>query len=449
MIAAKINIEDLLKSLQSQYKNNVSINDCEKTNFLADNKAALAVQSILEEDLFNKAIELLTKDKKVDPSHSYSYMDGSRDNPRYYYTDSFGNNIRYSNAPNGHAERSSYYGEAERHPSEPDFNANPEYFTPDGKKLSRCPDCDAANVEWNQQYNAYDPQNLWAGRWTDPDSGKMFYTYVDSDLRQYSKLGIHHQNALVDTRIPALRQYIFELYSSNKIKDQLTAVALTLLDQGRMRAVELSCLCVNDVRIEGTIVQLGNRKIHADENLRTALMVLTRAKGDDEPLLSVPKQKDDGQFEENITRRIGPHYLANVLDQLGISLIGLQSYHASITFAREVTRLVTQYQAPWEQAVSNAVLAAAVEWGHDLTAEQDVPRTLQLIQSILIDPVLIEAINRNMQEQGMLSEEQVYELPPILIPIPHVTLSLTDRTEEELEFSEWLHGTPLHEYANE
>jgi hypothetical protein len=339
------------------------------------------------------------------------------------------------------------YGEAEMYTTEPQFATNPEYYTPDGKKLTRCPDCDAAQVEWNQAYNRYDPQNLWVGRWMDPENGSYRYTYVDSDIRDFPRLHVHQQNAITDVQIPALRTMVTQLYNSDRLKDQMTAIALALLDQGRMRATELACLTPADVVIEGSLVSLGNRKIHADNKLLGALEVLKQNKAPDEPLFAVPQQKRDGEVDKTLQRRLGPNYFAAVLDQLGISLLGLQTYHGTLRFYQEMRRLLEHYQAPWDMAVNNALMSVALEWGHNFAQEMDVGYVMQLIQAVLIDPIVLDVLRRGAEEQGMIFELPTQELPTPTIPIPYVSMDVVDRNGEELEFSNWLHSVAVHEYA--
>ena len=181
--------------------------------------------------------------------------------------------------------------------------------------------------------------------------------------------------------------------------------------------------------------------------MKTALEILVQRKAPDEPLFSVPQQDIEGNVTGEVCRRIGPHYLSMVLDSMGMSLLSLQTYHASQCYSREVQRLVTNYQAPWLLATQQALLAAALEWGHDFTQETDTPGVLQLVEAVLIDPIVIQALDRAAEDQGLKQEAQTQEVPPALIPIPYVTMDLSDRTPEELEFSQWLHSVPLHEYV--
>jgi len=398
------------------------------------------------EDLAWKAMQILTKDKNVDPAHNYLQQDGDENLPRYYYQDQAGNYVRYTNAPTGHPDQSNYYGDAQIHPSEPTMDVAPEYFTPGGQKLSRCPDCEVEQVEWNQAYNRYDPQNLWAARWRSA-AGDFRYSYIDADIRSMPKLQINQQNALTDVRMPVLRQgYNTMFNTSDRIKDQITGLALALLDQGRFRATELSTVCPMNVLVEGPLITIGTRRIYADHKVQAAISALMAQKQPDEPMFSIPLQKRDGKLEDGLYRRIGPHYLARVLDTQGISLIGMQTYHATLCFSREIQRALTNYDVSWETAKSNALLVTALEWGHDLRMEQDVMRVMQLIEQVLIDPLVVEALQSNAEEQGLIGMD-TQALPPAMPPIPAVSMDLMGRTNDEQEFSDWVHSFPIHERA--
>jgi len=399
-----------------------------------------ATLMMAQEEVINKAeAALLTKDKGVAPQHQYAFMEGDKNNPQFYYNDDVGNYVRYTNAPTGHPDQSQYYGDAELHSSEPDFTKNPEYFTLDGRKLTRCPECDLQQVQWNDAYNRYDPQNMWMGKWVDPATGKDRYTYVASDIRYFPQLNIHQQNSTVDVRLPAFRQYVSQLFGSGKIKDQMTAVCLALLDQGRMRVVELTALTPANVQIDGNFITLGGRKIHPDQKLLGAIETLVTTTPADMPLFSVPTQGRE-DVDGELRRRIGPHYLQRVLDTQGIPLLGLQTYHGTMSFSREMERLLTQYQMPWEQAMNQALMVVALEWGHDFSMEPDPSGITQLVGSVLVDPVVMQVLQANAEDQGLIGMQPAMPPGPGTIPIPVVSLDLLDRTSEEKEFSNWLHN---------
>ena len=405
-----------------------------------------AMLAIAKEDFLNKAVDILTRNKNVPPNHKYSHREGGDDSPKFYYNDESGNVYRYSNAPNGHPDNVNMYGDPEINASEPLFDANPEYYKPDGKKLSRCPDCEEDQVEWNPQYNRHDTQNMWAGRWMDAESGAYRYTYLDADIRSFPRFRIHQQNAIVDVQLPALRTAINGLYSSDRLKDQLTALALSLLDQGRMRASEVASLTPSDIFIDGGLLTIRNRRIHADSKILGAIESLKQHKSADEPLFAVPLQDVEGKVDQTLQRRLGPNYFASVLEQYGVSLLGLQTYHATLRFYQEMKRLIERYKAPWDQAMNQALMCAAMEWGHDFGVETDTMGVMQLIQSVLIDPIIVDALKQSAQEAGLLVEFASMPLPTPAVPVPYVSIDLMTKTSDEEEFSQWLHAAPIHEY---
>lgn len=405
-----------------------------------------AIHAILYDFAVKKGMAVLSKDKNVQDGHTYSHKEGNDDFPKYYYTDQYGNLVQYTNAPAGHKDSSSLYSDAAMHPSEPDPTKVPQYFTPDGRKMDRSPP-EGAFPEWNQTYNRYDPQNLWIGRWPNAETGDYQYAYVDSDIRSLPKLQTNRMNVMHDDRLPELRQYIVKLFHSAVFKDQMTGLALALLDQGCIRAQELAALTTSHVYIEGSLIQLGHRKIYGDSKIQYAFDVLKQLKSPSEPLFCVPVIKNDGQPDAALSRRMGPHYWARVLGQLGISLLSMQTYRASKTFSREVQRYLTAYNMPWDQAVNQALLTVSLEWGHDLSQEVDAPRVTQLVLETLIDPILVQVLQQKSQQLGIGQGQGTGAVPPATLLIPAVSMELTELTSEEQEFSQWLHSQPVHEYA--
>lgn len=402
----------------------------------------LGSQQLLDDvaDVF-KASPYVTKDQKVDPSHSYSHSEGPKDHARHFYTDQNGNFIRYTNAPSGDKNQTRHFGEPQLHPLEPTLESAPQYFDPTGRKLTRAPGSQA--VEWNQSYHPDDPKNFWVGRWVNPSSGEHEYTYLDADVRRHPAMYIHQQLQLTDVRIPVLRQYIQTLSNSPMLKDRIVATALALLDQARFRVQELTALSVGEIQDNQSFYVIGNRMIFPDHKVRVMLSLMTENRTDTEPFLAVPFTKKNGDVDEMLLRRIGPHYLNAVLDQLGLSLEGLQIYHATQAFSREITRLTTQYHAPFNVALEYATLSVASEMGHDVTQEQDMEQILPMIRELLLDPVVVRALEMNAEEMGLNNGM------PLLLPLPppfvaYVSFDVGNLTPDEKEFSTWLHKFPAH-----
>ena len=109
-------------------------------------------------------------------------------------------------------------------------------------------------------------------------------------------------------------------------------------------------------------------------------------------------------------------------------------------------RLIERYKAPWDQAMNQALMCAAMEWGHDFGVETDTMGVMQLIQSVLIDPIIVDALKQSAQEAGLLVEFASMPLPTPAVPVPYVSIDLMTKTSDEEEFSQWLHAAPIHEY---
>ena len=375
--------------------------------------------------------------------HKYSHREGDENNPIFFYIDSANNLIRYTNAPVGHEDFSGLYGKPEIHISEPDITA--AYYTTDGQKLDRCPP-EGCFPEWNQFYNRYDPQNMWAARWPSPENGEYRYAYIESNIRALPKLKVNRMNVLHDSRLPFFRQYVYDLFHSDVFKNQMTALALALLDQGAFRVQELAELTPAQIYIEGSLIQLGARKIYGGPQIQQAFQTLKAYKSPTEPLFCVPIINKDGT-KSDMMRRMGPNYWSRVIGLQGLSLLSFQTYRASKTFSREIQRLLTIYNLSWDQAVQQSLLTLAMEWGHDLTIEDDSPRIMQLMMETLVDPVLVDVLKENTAIMGLGLGQGTMKPPPPLVLISTVSMEVKGLTSEEVEFSEWLHTYPIHMYS--
>lgn len=386
----------------------------------------------------------ISKDKKAIPGHFYSGKEGPDDHPRFNYIDKHGNNIRYTNAPVGHADNISHFGESAPHPGEPLFESNPEFFTPDGRKLSRAP-IDPNHVEWNQQYHPDSKRNLWAGRWVNPVSGEHEYTYLDKDIKNNPKLRIYFQNCLVDARLPYFREYVSNLFNSQMLKDQIVAITLALLDQGRYGVEELMTVSPSKVTVMGNLVKFNKRWIMGDYRLITAIESLKSSHHPDSSFFSVPKVKKDGEIDESVLRIIGPHYMYNVIDGHGMSLEGLFTYHATHTFSREVERLLARQPCAWPVAMAYGLEAVAAEIGYDLEHHPNKFKALLAIQEKLIDPIVIKILELNAKAAGAVNTD-MSDIPPAPPTVSPVSIELTQRTPHEEAFSRFLHKLDVHNY---
>ena len=407
--------------------------------------AALLVKAIKEQVAEN----LVKAAQPVPPNHRYSHREGSDDLPTYYYQDENGNYFRYTNAPDGHADASPLGGPAAIHPSEPMFPQNSEYYTPDGRKMTRAP-FPGAEMQWNPNYHRNDPQNLWAGRWVNPVSGDHEYSYIDSDIREQPKLRIHQMNAIVDVRLPYLRQCVFNMLHSDQQKDVIVGLMLALVDQGRLNPVMLSQLVVSEVQIHGDLIRLGRFTVHAGEKIQQLITQLLVGKNPQDPVFAIPILTSDPTAPIGVGtqyRQVGPHFIARMLERVGTPLPALQSYHATQTYSLQLARCLRENPAiSFDCGHNFALLEVAKRMGHDFGAAPDVNQALQTIQQTLIDPVVVEIITQNAANEGLGqgTEPMGRTFAPA---IPHVSANLQTRTESERVFNQWLHTHPVHEHA--
>jgi hypothetical protein len=205
----------------------------------------------------------------------------------------------------------------------------------------------------------------------------------------------------------------------------------------------VTSLLVSEVKDFGSVYKVGNRFIYPDHKLRSMLQGLTQGRTPDEPLFAVPFSKKNGELDVDLLRRVGEHYLICTLDQLGLSFNGLQSYHATQTFSREVNRLIIESHVPWASAVEYGTFAVAQELGINVQEEVNMEHALTTIRELFIDPIVLALLEQNVGKLGISGTAPVVlPLPPP--PVLYVAMNLTARTADEEVFSRWLHTFPTH-----
>jgi hypothetical protein len=396
---------------------------------------------ICDEFSMLKAVWLDSMSKAYPPVNPYTYMykEGLPDHSKYMYMDSQGNYVKHTNAPEGHPDYDSTATKPGLDPSEPEFTKNPEYFTPDGRKLTRTP-YPGIPVEWNQSYYPGDPNNMWAARWVNPVTGAREYSYIESDIINQQKLKIFYQNAVFDSVLPRFRAYTSALFHSPQLKDHLIGLALLLLDQGKFRLADLDSISSQDIEISGDLVRFGDRIICADAKVKQAILaqMMRTPTG---PFLQVPTIDATGKPNATKIRRIGGHTLIRMCENLGVSIEALQTYHATHKYAQSVQRLLTLENLAAEVAHRVALLEVAQEMGNNLenTSPDQVNMALKLVQDTMIDPVVFEAIMTSAVESN-LSGGAPSVGTTSYTATPMVTADLIDRTSAETEFSRWTHS---------
>ena len=374
----------------------------------------------------------------------YSHREGDENHPKYYFTDDLGNYRRYTNAPDKHEDAFKYGGESSVHPSEPLAETTPQFFTQDGRKLTRAPHS-GAQVQWNPNYHKDDPSNLWAGKWVNPVTGQHEFTYIDADVRNQPKLQINRQIVLLDVRLPKFRQYVTALLKSTHIKDRVIGTALALLDQGRFKIREIAGMKVGHVQVKGGHITMGHRTFHCDAKIQQEIQALIANRHPEEPLFAVPSVNMKGDVDYENIRRIGPHLLINVLDTMGIPFNALQMYHATQCYSMAFQNVLAQNDISYDAAHHFSLLDVAMELGHNLDQVDDYGTALEFIQQSAVDPIVIECIRRNCEKMGIGRNNNPLT-KPVYNAVPFVSAALTDRTPDEQLFSQFLHIVPSHEF---
>ena len=316
------------------------------------------------------------------------------------------------------------------------------FQTQDGRVLNRSP-YPGAPVEWNQSYHPEDTKNLWAARWVNPVKGDHEYAYLEEDIQRQPQMAIHQQNALVDTRIPYFRKYINTLLKSPHFKDHAVAAIMMLLDQGHMRLWEVIGLTVGDYVSNREIGVLGLKKIHSDLPFRQVLGTLSANRMPEEPLFAVPKVDSAGTLDWGQKRRIGPHLITNLMTEIGIPLQALQTYHATKVYVEAMEHFIHDKKASWDEAHKYAMVEIASEMGHDLRAVDDITVALDAIESVMVDPIVVQTIRNNSAALGLGLEQSNIEHTSYM-SVPHITSDLVGYTPSEEIFSDWLHTAPVH-----
>ena len=393
-----------------------------------------AIVAILEEERLEKA------------NFNYSHKEGNDMYPQYMYKDETGNYSKRGNAPKGHTDYDGSFEDAEE--DQMSQETAPQFYTHDGRKLSRAP-YTGADIQWNSNYHKNDPQNLWAARWVNPISGEHEFSYIDSDLRDQKQYRIHRENSMTDSRLPNFRQYVSALFNSVHQKDKTVAIILALLDQGRFRVKDLMALRVRDVALSREVMSLGGRKVHAGPNLAQHLGTLTGNRHPDEPLFATAPVSVDGEMDYTKMRRFGPHFVVNLLQELGVSAESLQTYHASQSYSMSIQRIFGSHDVTYDAAHHFSMLEVASEMGHNLDKVEDYGTALEAIEQSAVDPIVVQAIKQTCESMGVGANGAPMLKRPVHSAVPHVSMVITGRTPDEEEFSRWLRVVPIHNYPSQ
>lgn len=359
----------------------------------------------------------------VDPEHVYVYKSGFYGIYDFWYIDNFHNYWKYTNAPEDHPDYEPELGVAVKVDDQPMPETNPQFYTADGLKrhIAVPPD---VMPEQNEAYNPIDPMNIWYEVYE--REGDRRYVYLDSDVRENLDLWVQYQMRVTDSNIPKLRSFAVGKFESEYTKDRVVGAILMLMDQGLYELESLLSATVSDCEFIDTNVKLLGRKFVCDPPFLDFMTSLVGAREPDAPLFLVESYLGEG--------KVGLKHMASIMNYLKVSPPYLLSWHASQMFSRIANRLAHEDVHPAELEA-----AAFSELRRAFSTQKDLQH--------LVDIRLRQHLMNNYEEMFGKS------IVPITDADSFSTLlifsDLMGRKEDELEFSTWLHGQPMHEITPE
>lgn len=355
----------------------------------------------------------------TDSTHQYIFKSGEYGSMfQYWYRDQLGNYYRYTNAPEDHPDYDPLVGLPLMDPEQPVAEKNPEFFSPEGYKLSQATP-QGTNPQRNPAYNQNDPRNLWF----EVMSGgqKPTYIYLDADVKENLDLYVQNQIRVVDAALPRLRKFATELFAGTHVKDRVTGAILMLVDQGFFEVEELTTATVGDLQFIDQVVMLLGRKFVCDLAFFDFLTSLVAQRAPTEPLFQMDTVHG--------TKPVGNNYLYSVFASLRCSPKFLLGWNASHLFSRIMNRLSFQ-QVPAEQV--------------EVQAFDELARTLSTRDDVrhLVDYKVRVALMRNYQGGVM---KGIQHLSSDDFGVAILRSDLTSLRPDEKEFSDWLHFEPMHD----
>lgn len=359
----------------------------------------------------------------VDPGHSYVFKSGEFGLYDYWYIDQAHNYWKYTNAPEDSPEYNPDLGMPVLVKDQPTMTDTPQFFTAEGKKRSMAVPPDVI-AEENEAYSPLDAKNIWVEKYD--REGNVRYVYLDSDIRENVDLWVQYQLRITDANIPSLRNFAVEKFISNMPKDKIVGALLMLMDQGLYELEELTNASVLDIEFIDNTVKLLGRKFVCDPPLLDFLTSLVGDRDKAAPLFMILSIQGED--------KVGVKHLASIFKYLKVSPTYLLCWNASYTYSRAMNRLAFEKLDPIEA---------------DGRALSDVKRAFatQKDMQYMIDAKLRETLLQKYGEAVMKS------IVPRVDTDEYSTLmvfsDLQGRRQEEIEFSTWLHASPMHDITPE
>lgn len=354
-----------------------------------------------------------------DANHEYIYRSGEFGNFfQYWYKDRAGNYVRYSNAPEDSSDHNKYLGEPIMEQDQPFLNTAPQFFTPEGWKRHTAPPMGVETAP-NPDYNKTDEAKIWFEKYT--KGGKERYIYLDADIKENVDLYVQYWLRVTDANLTAFRKYASALFNSPHLKDRMTGCLLMLADQGMFTVDELCNAVVADIVFIDKTVKLLEKKTIPDE---AVFDFLTSLIGDRDP--SSPLFELDTLYGK---QPMSVRYFNAVFASIRVSPKFLRYWHSSHYYSRIVNKL--------------AAFGVSKEDVEGL-AFQELAEVLNTADGVrcCVDYRLQQTLMENYAES---TQKSISRDTTDNYGVFRIVSDLVSRAGDELEFSTWLHNTPLHE----
>lgn len=365
--------------------------------------------------------------ENMDPEHEYVYNTGFHSIKDYWWRDRLNNYWRYTNAPVGHKDHNPRLGEPLIHPEQPLPTTNPEFFTEDGFKRHQA----IASGLMPQRNPAYDPKSAKEIWFEVVQAGELTrYVYLDSDVRENLDMWVQYQLRLADAGLLQYRRYAYDLFKAEHPKDRITGVILFLLDQGLFNPEQLVDLTVADMVFIDRAISLGGRKISCDDNVLDFFTSLTKGRVPEDPLFVL--QTVHGR------NSLGYNYIYSVLASLKMDPNYLLAWHANHMFSRILHRMSAE-GVPVEEA--------SVRVYEELAAAFGTTDDIRFLIDTKVKNTLLE--NYEQSSEPIVEKSLINQVQQDVFGVPTIYSDILERRSDELEFSIWLHATPMHDISPE
>lgn len=353
----------------------------------------------------------------IDPTHSYSFRSNEYGALyQYWYVDRFENYWSYSNAPKDHPHHDPYSGEPTLDQDQPLPQTHPQYFTQEGYKRHIGVPFDVDLIV-NERYDKSSKENLWFEKFFTP-TGEARYVYLDKDTKENLYLYVQNQIRVASAGINKLRSFSAALFRSPHPRDKAMAMILMLVDQAYFPLVTLTSASVADVSFTNKTVSIAGRSFACDEALYDMLTSITVGRDTFEPLFVL----DGFHGKTPLSYRM----LSGTFAYLKVSPKFLLAWHASRVYSSIVTRLyLDSVDVEDAEALANEELIRAFNLSSDIV--------------YYVDPKVKSTLEKNYKSKTLQKS-----IDAISVGVPVVYSDLVEHRYDELEFSKWLHNTPMH-----